>query len=99
MLTFSAMMALSWDYSDTLLEHRVAVPDGNGLILFGLVVNRDAVGGADGILAAVALSDRILLIILAVEVEFQAVDDPSRDIRVARPSLPAEYGQFHRGKH
>ena len=48
---------------------------GDGTILHRLVVDGDAVGRTDSVLTAVALTDRVLLIELAVEVELQLVVD------------------------
>ena len=61
--------------SDALLLHRVAVTQGDGTILHRLVVDGDAVGRTDSVLTSVALTDRVLLIELAVEVELQLIVD------------------------
>lgn len=60
---------------NALLLHSIAIADGDGVVLQGLVVDGDAVRGTDGILAAVAFTDGVFLVILAVEVEAQVVHD------------------------
>ena len=59
---------------NALLLHSIAIADGDGVVLQGLVVDGDAVRGTDGILAAVAFTDGVFLVILAVEVEFHHVE-------------------------
>src|SRR5206468_1280722 len=46
----------------------VALPDGDGHIVEGVEVDRDAVGRADLVLAAVPASDRLRLVVVAHEV-------------------------------
>ena len=60
---------------DTLLLHGVAVAESDGVVFQSLVVNSHAERSADGILTTVALANLILLLILAVEVELQSVDN------------------------
>ena len=60
---------------DALLKHRVAVTEGHATIFEGIVVDGDAVRRTDGVLATVAFADGVFLIILAVEVEAQVVED------------------------
>ena len=45
------------------------------------MVHSDAERGADGVLTAVALAYAVLLVILAVEVKLELVDDISRYLR------------------
>ena len=52
---------------DALLRERVAVAQGDGAVLERLVVDGDAVGRADLVLAAVALADRAALVVLALQ--------------------------------
>ena len=60
---------------DSLLLHGVAVAQGDAVVLQGVVVNGDAVGGADGILTAVAASDGVFLVVLHHVVVFQHIDN------------------------
>ena len=57
------------------LLHRVAETDRDGVIAHRVVIDRDAVGRPDGILTAVTLTDGVLLVVLAAEVEAQHVED------------------------
>ena len=59
-------MELTDRYTDLL--HRVAVTDGDGAIVHRVIVDGDAERGSDGILTAVALADRVLLIVLVSKV-------------------------------
>ena len=52
------------------LLHGVAVTDGDGIIFQRLMVDGDAERSTDGILTAVAFTDRVLLVILTVESYF-----------------------------
>ena len=61
--------AVQVGHGHTCLGHGVAFAQSHGVILECLVVHSDAEGGADGILAAVALADGILLLVVGVEVE------------------------------
>ena len=51
------------------LLHGIAVAQRDGVVFEGLVVNGDAEGGADCILAAIAFADGVFLVNLAGEVE------------------------------
>ena len=55
---------------DADLLHGVAVTDGDGLVVEGVEVDGDAEGGADFVLAAVAASDALGVVVLG-----EAVDD------------------------
>src|SRR5665811_318317 len=55
-----------------LLGERVAVAQGHGAVLEALVVDREAKGRADLILAAVALADRAALVVLALQTAAQS---------------------------
>ncbi len=63
------------------------------------MVDRNAERRTDGILTAVAPSDRILLIVLAPEFEFQVVDDPAGLFRKAVLLDQRQHGKLHRGQH
>jgi hypothetical protein len=65
------------------LLHGVAVADGHLVVGEGIVVHGDAVGRTDGILPAVALADAVLVVVLAVVVQLQRVDDGARFLRQA----------------
>ena len=68
MLTLSSMMAFrSLQVADvhTLLLHRVTETEGDLTVSQRVVIHGDAVRRTDGILTTIALTDRILLIILA----------------------------------
>ena len=58
-----------------LLLHRVAVADGNGVVFQCLMIDRDAIGCADGILSSVAPADSIFFFVETVEIEFQFIHD------------------------
>lgn len=60
---------------DALLLHGVAVAHRYAVVGKGVVVDRDAEGGADGVLPAVAASDGVFLIVLQHEVVAEAVHD------------------------
>ena len=55
--------------------HGVTVTQSHAVVLQSLMIHGDTVRSTNGILAAVTLTDRIFLIILAMEVELQAVDN------------------------
>ena len=59
----------------TLLLHRVTITECHRVVLQRLVVHRHAEWSTDGILTTVTLTDLVFLLVLAVEVELQAVDN------------------------
>ena len=61
--------------SNPLLQHRIAVADGDGVILQGLVVDGDAIGCAEGIHAAVTAADGVLLLVEATVLVLQHIHD------------------------
>ena len=58
-----------------LLLHRVAIAQGNCIVLQRLVIDSHTERRADSILTAVTLTNLILLLVLAVEVELEVVDN------------------------
>ena len=62
-------------YRHTLLLHRVAIAQGNGVVGKGIAIDGDTEGSTDGILTAVTLADRVLGLDMCVEVELQVVDN------------------------
>src|SRR3954453_18971801 len=82
---------------DPLLGQRVAVAEGDGVVLERLVVDGDAVRRADLVLAAVALADRAALVVLALEAGAleRRVDLP-RALRVALLAQQREHGPLAR---
>src|SRR5690606_21595944 len=52
---------------DAILPAIIAVPNGHGLVLGGLAVDREAVGRADLVVASVAAADGVLLVELGVD--------------------------------
>src|SRR3954449_10506563 len=69
---------------DPLLGQRVAVAEGDRVVLERLVVDGDAVGRADLVLAAVALADRAALVVLALQPgALERRVDLARALRVA----------------
>ena len=56
---------------NTALLHRVAVTDGNGVVLKSLMVDSDTVRRTDCILTAVAFADRVLAVVLHLEIKLQ----------------------------
>src|SRR5215470_1191076 len=63
---------------DTGLLERVAVAEGDGVVLHRLVIDGDAPGGADLVLAAVALADRAALVELGGEAAAEVLEDLAR---------------------
>ncbi len=61
-----------------LLNHGVAITDGDGVVLQRLVVDGGTKGSADGILAAVAFADAVFFVVLAGEAELQLIHDLTR---------------------
>src|SRR5215213_3409019 len=68
------LVAEALDRDSDLLEG-VAVAEGDGLVVHRLVVDGDAPGGADLVLAAVALADRAALVELGGEAAAQILED------------------------
>src|SRR6478752_899513 len=60
---------------DSGLLQGVAVAEGDGVVLHRLVVDGDAPGGADLVLAAVALADRAALVELGGKALAQVLED------------------------
>ena len=86
-------------YGYALLGHGIAVADGHAVVLLGLMVHGDAEGSADGILTAVSLADAVLLVILAVEVKLQVVDDIAGNLRQPVLLDQRQYCKFHGSQH
>lgn len=61
--------------SYTLLLHGVTIAESYAVVVQCVVVYGYAEWSTDGILTTIALSDRVLLVVLAVEVELQVVDN------------------------
>src|SRR5512132_2408292 len=69
---------------DPLLGQRVAVAERDGVVLERLVIDGDAVGRADLVLAAVPLADRAAVVVLALQRgALERRVDLSRALRVA----------------
>ena len=60
---------------DTGLLHGIALTQGDGVVLEGLMVDSDTERGADGILTAVALADRVFLLVVGGKVELEFIDN------------------------
>ena len=60
---------------DSFLLHGITVTQRDGIVLKGLMVNRDTVGSTDGVLTAIALTYRVLLVYLTCEIETQLMLD------------------------
>jgi len=60
---------------DAFLLHAVALPQGDAVVLQGLVVDGQANGGAQGVLTAVALANGVFFVVLGEETESKAVLD------------------------
>ena len=60
---------------DALLGHGVAVADGYGVVVEGVEVDGDAVGGADLVLAAIAAADALGVVELGAEAAADQVID------------------------
>lgn len=56
-----------------LLLHRVAVANSHSAVCERVVIDCDAERSTDGILTAISLADRVLLFVLAVEIELEIV--------------------------
>src|SRR5690606_26322074 len=80
------------------LLHAVAVANGNGMVLFGLVVNGYAEGRANGVLAAVALANAVLFLVIAVEIGFALVKKVPGYFREAVLFGERQYGQLDGGQ-
>ena len=61
--------------SHTLLLHRIAVAQRYAVIFQRLVVYGYTIRSTDSVLTAVALADAVFLVVLAMEVELQVVDN------------------------
>ena len=61
--------------ADALLLHGVAETESDGVVFQRVVVDGDAVGCAHSVLTTVALADGVLLVVGAVEVELQCIDN------------------------
>ena len=59
------------------------------------MIDGDAVGRSDGILSAIALADGVFLVVLAVEVEAQVVDDFTSLFGQSVFLHQRQHGQFH----
>ena len=59
----------------TFLLHGITITQSYAIVFQSLVVNGDTIRSTDGILTTVTLTDRILFIVLTIEVELQVVDD------------------------
>ena len=81
---------------DTHLLHCVAVADGDGVVNQGIVIDRDAHRGTDGILSSVTLADGVFLLVLAHEVVLQAVDDLAGLLRQTVFLDQRQHGDFVR---
>lgn len=57
------------------LFHSVTIAKGNAVIVECVVVDGDAIGSTNCVHTAVALTDRVLLLVLAVEVELEVVQN------------------------
>src|SRR3954454_7430978 len=78
---------------DPLLAQRVAVAQGDGVVLERLVVDGHAVGRADLVLAAVALADRPALVVLALQAgALERRVDLARALGVALLAQEREHG-------
>jgi hypothetical protein len=67
---------------NALLQHAVTMTDGYGTVFFGLVVDRYAEGGSDGVHPAVTLADRVFFLVKAAKMRLARVHD-----------LPGDFGQ------
>src|SRR3954451_7605343 len=74
------LVAEALDRDADLLEG-VAVAEGDGVVVHRLVVDGDAPGGADLVLAAVALADRAALVELGRKAVAQVSEDLARLLR------------------
>ena len=79
----------------TLLLHRVTMTKGHHTVVERIVVNGDAVRRADGILTTIALADRILLLVVGVEVEAQVVDNLASLLRQTVFLHQWQHGTLH----
>src|SRR6187200_2848890 len=66
---------------DADLLQGVAVAEGDGVVLHRLVVDGDSPGGADLVLAAIALADRAALVELGGEAAAEVGEDLARLLR------------------
>ena len=71
---------------------------GHGIVLQRIVIHRHAIRRTNGILSAVTLADRILLIVFAVEMETQVADDFVRFLRQTVFFYQRHDGQFYRSQ-
>ena len=63
------------------------------------MVHRDAVRRTDGVLAAVTLADAVLLVVLAIEVELEVINDIPCNLRQPVLLDQRQYCKFDRRKH
>src|SRR5215207_6530122 len=82
---------------DPLLRERVAVAQGDRLVLERLVIDGDAERRADLVLAAVALADRAALVVLALHPRaLERGVDLARDLGVAGLAQQRQHGDLDR---
>src|SRR5450631_4590383 len=63
------------------LLHIVTVTDGYGTVFFGLVIDRHAERGTDGVHTPVSLTDRVFFLVEAAEMRLAAIHDLPGDLR------------------
>ena len=83
----------------TLLLHGVAVADGDGVVVEGVVVHGDAEGGSDGILTAIAAADGVLLVVLQHVVMLEEIHDFASLLGEAVFLDQGEHGGFVGSEH
>ena len=81
-----------------LLLHRVTETDRYAIILQGVMVYRNTIRGTDRILTAITLTNRILLVVLATEVETQHIYNLLSFLGQAIFLHQWQYGQLDRSQ-
>lgn len=79
---------------NALLHHAVTMADGNGMVFFGLVVDRYAERGSDGVHPAVTLADRVFFLVEAAKSGFAGFHDLPGDLRQTVFFGQGQHGQF-----
>ncbi len=83
----------------TLLLHGVAVADGDGVVVEGVVVHGDAEGGSDSILTAIAAADGVLLVVLQHVLMLEEIHDFASLLGQAVFLDQGEHGSFVGSEH
>ena len=60
---------------DAFLLQCIAVANGDGVVFYGLEVDSDAIGGADGVLAAITTANGVFFFVVALGVELELIEE------------------------